>query len=172
MWVAVRRPNSRRRRSRLAARWDRIAGRLHPVGVLRCSRLICRCTDASPHGVPNLCSAQIRRPDPNATPWVLIPTRPSLLGKGEAVRVFAVAPGGREVLRVTLFTRRVGSETWDTHAMGLVGRRTFVRELGPPQSLSPLLDYYVEAEFAVPEGRVRSTAPPEAPGRFYTVTLM
>jgi hypothetical protein len=115
---------------------------------------------------------EVRRPDPNATPWVVIPTRPSLLGKGEAVRVFAIAPGGREVLRVTLFTRRVGSETWDTNAMGLVGRRTFVRELGPPQSLSPLLDYYVEAEFAVPEGRVRSTAPPEAPGRFYTVTLM
>ncbi len=115
---------------------------------------------------------EVRRPDPNATPWVFIPTRPSLLGKGEAVRVFAVAPGGREVSRVTLFTRRVGSETWDADAMGLVGRRTFVKELGSPRSSSPLLDYYVEAEFVGPQGRVRSTAPLEAPGRFYTVTLV
>lgn len=115
---------------------------------------------------------EVRQPDPNAAPWVFIPTRPSLLGTGEAVRVFAVAPGGRRVSRITLFTRKVGSETWDSKAMGLVGRRTFVAELAAPESSSPLLDYYVEAEFVGAQGRVLTTAPPEAPGRFHTVTLI
>ena len=56
--------------------------------------------------------------------------------------------------------------------MTLVGRRTFVGQLGPPQGSSPLLNYYVEAEFVGSQGRVRSAAPPEAPRRFYTVTLV
>lgn len=115
---------------------------------------------------------EVRRPDPNAAPWVFIPTRPSLLGKGAGVRVLAVAPGGHEVSRVTLFTRAMGSETWAADAMGLIGRRTFVSDLAPPQTSNPLLDYYVEAEFIGPKGRIRCTAPPEAPGRFYTVTLI
>jgi hypothetical protein len=123
-----------------------------------------------PSGLESL-FGEVRRPDPNAAPWVFIPTRPSLLGKGASVRVFAVAPGGREVSRVTLFTRAVGSETWDANAMGLLGRRTFVADLASPQTSNLLLDYYVEAEFVGPKGGVRSTAPPEAPGRFYTATL-
>jgi hypothetical protein len=110
---------------------------------------------------------EVRRPDPDLAPWVFIPTRPSLLAKEETVRVFAVAPGGKQVARVTLFTRSAGSETWEADAMDLVGRRTFVAELAGPQISSPLLDYYVEAEFVGPRARVRSTAPAEAPGRFH-----
>jgi len=115
---------------------------------------------------------EVRKPDFDAAPWVFIPTRPSLLGGEEAVRVFAVAPGGQQVSRATLFTRLAGSETWEAHAMNLVGRRTFVAELRSRQSASPLLDYYVEAEFARREAKVRATAPQEAPKRFYTVTLI
>lgn len=116
--------------------------------------------------------AEVRRPDPNAAPRVFIPTRPSLLGKGAAVRILAVAPGGREVSRVTLFTRAVGAETWDKDAMSRSGRRTFVGELGPLPGSTLMLDYYVEAEFVGSQGKVRSTAPAEAPDRFYTVTLI
>jgi hypothetical protein len=115
---------------------------------------------------------EVRKPDADLAPWVFIPTRPSVLGKGEAVRIFAVAPGGKQVTRVTLFTRSAGSETWNADAMALAGRRTFIAELGAPQTSTPLLDYYVEAEFVGRQGRVRSTAPAEAPGRFYTVTLV
>ena len=114
---------------------------------------------------------EVRRVDPNVAPWVFVPTRPSLLAKGEAVRLFAVAPGGKQTTRVTLFTQG-GSGPWRGEAMTLVGRRTFVGQLGPPQGSSPLLNYYVEAEFVGSQGRVRSAAPPEAPRRFYTVTLV
>jgi len=115
---------------------------------------------------------EVRRPDRDAAPWVFVPTRPSLLAGGEAVRVFAVAPGGREVAGVSLFTRAGGSEAWHAEPMDLVGRRTFVAELRPGSNPSPLLDYYVEAEFAGPQGRVRSTAPLEAPGRCYVATIV
>ncbi|MGO9272669.1 MAG: hypothetical protein ACLQOO_20945 [Terriglobia bacterium] len=115
---------------------------------------------------------EVRRRDSDAAPWVFIPTRPSLLAGGEAVRVFAVAPGSREVAGVTLFTRAGGSETWDAKPMDLAGRRTFVAELRSASSPSPLLHYYVEAEFAGPQGQVKSTAPLEAPERCYVATLV
>ena len=56
--------------------------------------------------------------------------------------------------------------------MSLVGRRTFVTELTRQQTSHPFLDYYVEGEFVGSEGRIRRAAPAEAPGRFYTVTLI
>lgn len=115
---------------------------------------------------------EVRKPDSRAEPRVFIPTRPSFLSAGDAVRVFAVAPGGCQVSRVTLLTRRAGSEDWEAHAMSLVGRRTFVAQLGSPQASHPLLDYYVEAEFPTPQGRIRATSPLEAPGRYYTVTIV
>ncbi|HME00075.1 MAG TPA: hypothetical protein VKM93_22435 [Terriglobia bacterium] len=115
---------------------------------------------------------ELRKPDPNATPRVFVPTRPSLLATGEAVRVFAVAPGGQETSRATLFTRTGGSETWHAGPMDLAGRRTFVAELRAASGPSPLLDYYVEAEFVGPQGKARSTAPLEAPSRWYVVTLV
>ena len=115
---------------------------------------------------------EVRRSDPDAAPWVFIPTRPSLLARGETVRVIAVAPGGRHVAGVTFFTRTGGSETWHPEPMDLVGRRTFVSELGPALSPGPLIDYYVEAEFVGHQGRVRSTAPLEAPERFYVATVV
>jgi hypothetical protein len=115
---------------------------------------------------------EVWRPDPNAAQRVFIPTRPTLLGAGERVRVFAVAPGSGKVPRASLYVRMSGSEKWNQRPMTLVGRRTFVGELPSGESALSLLDYYAEAEFQ--SGGVRSvvTAPLEAPTRFHTVTLV
>jgi hypothetical protein len=115
---------------------------------------------------------EVRRAEHNAEPRIFIPTRPTLLGEGEAARVFAVAPGSGGVARVTLFARTAGSQSWHPKAMSLVGRRTFATELTRPQTSHPFLDYYVEGEFVGPQGGIRRAAPAEAPGRFYTVTLI
>jgi hypothetical protein len=113
---------------------------------------------------------EVREPDPNAQPRVFIPTRPSLLQPGDKARIFAVAPGAQSLARVTLFTRPADSSDWQAHPMRLVGRRTFAIELEMPTPGSVLFDYYVEAEFRSPSGRLLTTAPREGPERFYTVT--
>jgi len=116
--------------------------------------------------------SQARQPDSDAAPRVFVPTRPTVLGAGDRVRVHAVLPGQGEVRTVTLLSRVAGSREWISSPMTLAGRRTYVAELEPPNAASPLLDYYVEATCdAGGEKKVLST-PPEAPGRFYTVTLV
>jgi hypothetical protein len=115
---------------------------------------------------------EVRRPEPKASPRVFIPTRPTFLRQGETVRLFAVAPGGNKVTQVSLFTRVTGTEGWEAKAMSLVARRTFTAELKAPQAAKPLLDYYVEAAFVKEDGKLRTTAPLEAPQRFYTVTML
>jgi hypothetical protein len=115
---------------------------------------------------------EVRSPDANAAQRVFIPTRPTLLRAGERVRVFAVAPGHGEVVRVTLNLRTGRSEKWSQSSMTLVGRRTFTGELVCDTSGTTLLDYYAEAEFKTEGVNSAATAPLEAPARFYTVTLV
>jgi hypothetical protein len=115
---------------------------------------------------------EVRRPDANAAARVFVPTRPSVLGRGEWARVLAVAPGGPADTRLTLCTRPAGSESWTSTTMTQVGRRTFVGDLGAREVATRFLDYYVEAEFRNPAKRTVAVAPLEAPARFYTVTLM
>ncbi|TAM79481.1 MAG: hypothetical protein EPN47_16890 [Acidobacteria bacterium] len=114
----------------------------------------------------------VRRRDAAASPRVFIPTRPSALAPGEKVRVFAVAPGSETMPRLELFLRRAGSEAWQSFPMLLAGRRTFVKEIEPANSDSPLLEYYVEASFAGPSGFHRLTAPAGAPEQTYSMTLL
>jgi hypothetical protein len=113
----------------------------------------------------------VRQPDPQAAPRVFVPTRPTLLGNGETVRIFAVAPGGESLVGVTLHVRATDSSEWEARPMRLLGRRTFTIALEASRSANVLFDYYVEAEFHTPGGTGRATAPAEAPGRFYTATL-
>jgi hypothetical protein len=115
--------------------------------------------------------ADVRRADPKVAPRVFLPTRPSLLVRGDAVRVFAVAPGGQAVSRVTFFTRRLGNEQWEAVEMAAMGRRTYVTEIQVAHDAGALLDYYVRAEFAGVQGRTTAVTPAEAPDRFYTITL-
>jgi hypothetical protein len=124
-----------------------------------------------PSDVERVCE-EVRRPDLQAAPRVFIPTRPTSLRPGDRLRIFAVALGGQEATRVTLFTRSASAEKWQAGAMKLVGRRTFVTEIETAPTAAPLLDYYVKAEFRVEGTASAATAPLEAPARFYTVTLL
>jgi hypothetical protein len=86
--------------------------------------------------------------------------------------VHAILPGGGEINAVSLLTRASESAEWTRSSMRLVGRRTYATEFEYQTTVSPLMDYYIEAVCRVDgENRVLS-APPEAPARFYAVTLM
>jgi len=54
----------------------------------------------------------------------------------------------------------------------LVQRRTYSCEVRWPKQFGPLMDYYVAAEVKAGGSSKTLTCPPEAPGRFYTVTLL
>ncbi len=124
-----------------------------------------------PCDVERVCE-EVRRPDLQAAPRVFIPTRPTSLRPGDRLRIFAVALGGQEATRVTLFTRSASAEKWQARAMKLVGRRTFVTEIETPPTAAPLLAYYVKAEFRVGGTESAATAPLEAPARFYSLTML
>jgi hypothetical protein len=55
--------------------------------------------------------------------------------------------------------------------MSLARRRTYASEI-KWQEVGPLMDYYVQAEVEVGGVKKALTSPPEAPVRFYTVTLL
>ncbi len=110
-----------------------------------------------PEGV-RLTQAKASEPDPNDPPRVFIPTRPTLLLKGESVRISAVAPGAANLAGVTLFTRLSGSSKWKQAPMQLAGRRTFTGQLGPFEGTDFFVDFYVQAEFLGGESR-QITAP-------------
>jgi len=112
---------------------------------------------------------EVRRKDATAHPRVFIPTRPSALGPGEKVRIFAVAPGGESMPQVRLFLRRAGSDDWQSFAMEPAGRRTFVKEIEGEKVDMPLLEYYVAAEFTGPGGSHMLTGAPE---KCYGITLL
>ncbi|MGO8792562.1 MAG: hypothetical protein ACLQVL_34960 [Terriglobia bacterium] len=115
--------------------------------------------------------AESRRPDDKAAARAFVPTRPTVLRQGEHVRITVVVPGPAKVVRVTLFTRTQETQAWSPASMNLVQRRTYTGELPWRESTSPLLDSYVAAEVEADSARKIVTAPPEAPWRYYTVTL-
>jgi hypothetical protein len=55
--------------------------------------------------------------------------------------------------------------------MSLVRRRTYASEI-KWQEAGALMDYYVQAEIDAGAVKKAVTAPPEAPARFYTVTVL
>jgi hypothetical protein len=115
--------------------------------------------------------AEVRQPDAKAMPRAFVPTRPTLLRKGEQARISAVVPGAGHVARVTLFARSKDSDNWRPSPMSLARRRTYASEI-KWQEAGPLMDYYVQAEVEVGGVKKVLTSPPEAPVRFYTVTLL
>jgi hypothetical protein len=115
--------------------------------------------------------AEVRQPDAKAMPRAFVPTRPSLLRKGEQVRISAVVVGAGQVGRVTLLTRAKDSDQWNRSPMTLAGRRTYTSEI-KWQGTDPFMDYYVLAQIDVGGAKQALTSPPEAPARFYTVTLL
>jgi hypothetical protein len=115
--------------------------------------------------------AAVRKPDPKATPRAFVPTRPTILRRGEQARFSAVVTGAGRVAGVTLFTRAKDSEKWTTFPMSLAGRRTYSGEIKWREA-GPLMDYYIRAEIEIGGIQKALTSPPEAPARFFTVTLL
>ncbi len=117
---------------------------------------------------------EVHKPITSLPPRVFVPTRPTILRKGESVRInaIAVAPG-TQVGRVRLMTRLAGSGQWVSTAMKNIGRKTYQAEIKAPSSGPDFLDYYVVAEKGAAAGVKCAglSAPPEAPKYFYTVTL-
>jgi hypothetical protein len=113
-----------------------------------------------------------RQPDPQTAPRAFVPTRPTMLRQGERVRISTVVPGPARVVRLTLFTRSKDTGDWTLSPMYLEKRRTYVGEIQWPEAPGPLLDYYVAAEVEADEVKKTLTSPPEAPNRYYTVTLL
>jgi len=115
--------------------------------------------------------AEVRQPDPTAKSRTFVPTRPTVLRKDEHARVFAVVPGAGRVSQITLLMRAKDSGQWSPSPMSLAGRRTYAGEIRW-QEEGALLDYYIHAEIEVGGSKAALTSPPEAPARFYTVTLL
>ena len=110
---------------------------------------------------------QVIQPDPNAPARLLAPTRPSILRKGDRVRIMIIATGAAPVASVTLNTRARGVPGWTETAAQLMGRRTWQATLGPFESAPDLVEYYVAATI----GNTRHVAPPSAPHDSYLITM-
>jgi hypothetical protein len=107
--------------------------------------------------------AQVTRPDPQAPARLFVPTRPTLLGKGEQVRLLAVVTGPRPG-GVSLHTRPRGAKEWSATPATLLGRSTYQVTLGPFSDEAEFVDYYLSAGKLV--------APPGAPEHLYSATLL
>jgi hypothetical protein len=116
--------------------------------------------------------AEAREADGKAAPRAFVPTRPTVLRKGEHVRITVVVPGPAKVVRATLFTRAQETQAWSPSPMKLEQRRTYTAELQWRETTGTLLDYYVAAEVEAAGARKILTAPLEAPRRYHTVTLV
>lgn len=120
---------------------------------------------------------EVRQPISSLPPRVFVPTRPTLLRNGEAVRITAVAVGPSiQVDRVRLVTRLAGSGEWISTSMKKLGRRTYQGEIKAPSGGPGFLDYFVEVEargtgIPLREDGQGLTSPPEAPRQFYSITL-
>jgi hypothetical protein len=115
--------------------------------------------------------AESREADGKAAPRAFVPTRPTVLRKGERVRITVVVPGPAKVVRATLFIRSQGAQAWSPSPMKLQQRRTYAGELQWRETTGTLLDYYVAAEVEASGAKKTLTSPPEAPHRYHTVTL-
>lgn len=125
-----------------------------------------------PAEVPNA-AQQALKADAKARPRVFIPTRPSVLARGERVQVLAVAVGGAAAATPLLAVRNSYQGGWAEIPMTHLGRRTFAADLAVDDTAGPFLDYYVQAKFSSKTGEQHETRDPvEAPARFYTATVL
>jgi hypothetical protein len=86
--------------------------------------------------------AEATRRDERAKGRVFIPTRPTLLSKGESLRITIVA---LEAGDVTLNYRMAGSTNWARATAKLTGRKTYEAVLGPFTGDSGWVEYFASA---------------------------
>lgn len=86
------------------------------------------------------------REDDMETPArLIVPVRPTMLAKGEKVRILAIVPGAAVVRAVTLRLRSAGSTSWVESPFKLLGRKSWEAWLVLPASPGPVLEYCVTA---------------------------
>ena len=101
-------------------------------------------------------------------PRLFIPTRPSLLKPGESLRIFIVAPGHADVLPIQLLARIQGTHEWQSSLVTHVGRSVYAANLGPFSARDEVVEYYA----TIAGQQEKLTAPPQAPQRTYTLTVL
>jgi hypothetical protein len=99
---------------------------------------------------------------------IFIPTRPSLLKPGESLRIFIVAPGQQNILPIQLLTRRRGTQAWQSSAATHVARSVYAANLGPFAVGDDIVEYYATTAGE----QANLTAPPQAPQRTYTLSVL
>lgn len=112
--------------------------------------------------------AEAAQPDQSGGSRLIVPARPTILFKGESVRLSAVVPGPEPSAGVNLFTRLSGTKNWIRTPMSCAGRQTYAVQLGPFPDVASMADYYVEVDLSAFK---KLTAPFEAPIQTYTLTL-
>src|SRR6185437_16217652 len=99
---------------------------------------------------------------------LFVPTRPSLLKAGESLRIFIVAPGHAEVPPIQLLRRPQGTHEWQSSPATHVGRSVYAATLGPFSARDEVIEYYA----TIAGQQEDFTAPPQAPQRTYTLTVL
>jgi hypothetical protein len=111
---------------------------------------------------------QAMRPDVEAPARLFAPTRPTMLARGESVRLMTIVTGEAPAGGVALHVRPRGTDAWSTIPARLLGRRTYEARLGPLDFSTPLAEYYFTANV----GETKLTAPPESAKQPYQLTLL
>jgi len=91
--------------------------------------------------------AQAIAPDGKMAARIFLPTRPTLFGNQETVRLTIVVPGVEEIRSVAVNTRLRGGE-WISKPAKLVERRTYEAVLGPFESAAEYVEYSAAAMLA------------------------
>ena len=89
--------------------------------------------------------AGARSPDTETPLRLIVPVRPTMLARGEKVRLLAIGPSAAEVSGVVLRTRAAGSAEWTERPFKLLGRKTWATWLEYSASPVPLMEYAVTA---------------------------
>jgi hypothetical protein len=111
---------------------------------------------------------ELIQPDPNAPVRLFIPTRPSMLGKGEKVRMMVIATGQGPVHGVQLHTRPLGASQWTVTPAKLMDRRTYQTTLGPFETAAPIVEYFVSASV----GAAKLVSPPPGDRKPHAITVV
>jgi hypothetical protein len=84
-------------------------------------------------------------PDDQAPARVFLPTRPTTLVAGQALRLFVVAPGFGPDASIVFSTRALGQSGWTSTRATHEGRGVHSAALGPYAATTEMVEYRVEA---------------------------
>ena len=99
---------------------------------------------------------------------LFIPTRPSLLKAGGAVRIFLVFTGQSALTSIVLRTRRLGEADWADIPATHAGRAVYAVRLGPFSASDAAIEYYAVAQ--TEHGPI--TAPLQAPHNAHVLSIL